>query len=88
MKLASWEWRKTGRRSVVDALPDGLREQLIEARLAGTHSVGSMIEWLHNDEEIHTDDDVKTRCEAVTASALSGWFQSRGHRAGSGRGDA
>lgn len=77
MKLSSWERRKSGRLSVVDTLPDEVREQLIEARLAGTHSVGSMVEWLAHEGY-----------EQVTASALSGWFQSRGHRAGGGRGDA
>lgn len=77
MKLDEWQRRKPGRQSAVDLLPDEVRAQLIAARQAGTHSVGSMAEWLAHEGY-----------ETVTASALSNWFQSRGVPHGSGRGVA
>lgn len=78
MKLNDWPThRRTARLSVVDLLPDDVRDQLITARLAGSHSVGAMVEWLK--AEGH---------DRVTVAALSCWFQSRGHRHGAGNADA
>ena len=50
-------------KSSVDRLPDEVRDQLVAARRADTHSVNTMVEWLrtlgHND---------------VSANALNNWF--------------
>jgi hypothetical protein len=75
-KLSETTGRKRTRRSAVDTLPEDIREQLIEARLAGTHSVTDMVEWLHNDPE-HGD-----AYHSVSVPALTQWFQRRGYRAG------
>lgn len=78
MKLNDWPTsRRTARLSVVDLLPDEVRDQLVQARLAGSHSVGAMVEWLKSEGH-----------DRVTVAALSCWFQSRGFRHGSGSGDA
>lgn len=78
MKLSDFPTqRRVGRVSHVDLLPPDVVQQLIEARQAGTHSVGAMIEWLKSEGH-----------DTVTAAMLSCWFQSRGYRHGAGRGDA
>lgn len=69
--------RRAGRQSQVDMLPADVVQQLIDARLAGSHSVGAMIEWLH--AEGH---------DQVSSAMLSCWFQARGYRHGSGNADA
>lgn len=74
MKLDDWPTqRRAARLSSVDRLPDEVRDQLVAARLANTHSVPAMIDWLH--AEGHQD---------VTVSALSCWFLARNMKAGSG----
>lgn len=77
MKLTEWTARKPGRVSVVDQLPPAMIDQLVAARAAGTHSVGSMVDWLAH--EGHPE---------VTVSALNNWFATRGHPHGSSRGVA
>ena len=77
MKLNDWPTsRRAARVSVVDTLPDDVREQLVIARLNGTHSVNVMVEWLKAEGY-----------EQVTPGALSCWFLNRNIKAGAG-GDA
>ena len=69
-QLQEWPTGKVGRTSVVDLLPDEVKDQLVKARRNGTHSVRAMSEWLaHLGHE-------------VSVNALSNWFSSRGHRHG------
>jgi hypothetical protein len=78
MKLSEFPARKqVGKPSVVDQLPDEIRQQLIDARLAGTHSVGAMCAWAKAEGY-----------ENVTSNALSNWFQTRGYQAGGGAREA
>jgi hypothetical protein len=65
MKLSDWNQVNT-RTSVVDRLPKEIRDQLIEARTAGTHSTSSMIAWLHS--EGYTD---------VSLNSLTWYFRTR-----------
>jgi len=51
-----------------------VRDQLIDARLAGTHSVAQMVAWLQAEGY-----------DRVSANALSNWFQTRGYRSGGAR---
>jgi hypothetical protein len=75
MKLTEWPTRKqVGRPSAVDLLPDEVRDQLVAARLGGTHSVGAMVAWLK--AEGH---------DQVSSNALANWFQTRGHQSGGAR---
>ena len=77
MQLNDWPTsRRTARLSAVDTLPDDVVAQLVEARLAGSHSVSVMVEWLK--AEGH---------DQVTPSMLSCWFLNRNIKAGAG-GDA
>lgn len=78
MKLSDFPTqRRVGRQSQVDLLPADVVAQLIEARQAGSHSVGAMVEWLKSEGH-----------EQVSAAMLSCWFQARGYRHGSGNADA
>lgn len=78
MKLSDFpSTRRVGRVSVIDTLPEEVREQLIEARLSGSHSTGAMVEWLKSEGYNN-----------VNASTLSNWFQARGYRHGSHSGNA
>lgn len=90
MKLSEYATtRRTGRVSSVDLLPPEIVEQLVAARLANTHSVPAMIEWLRTDEETRQSaPGVAEKCDAVTAGALRQWFDARGYKPGSGSGDA
>lgn len=90
MKLSEYPTtRRTGRVSSVDQLPPEIIEQLVAARVSGSHSVPAMIEWLRTDEETRQSaPDVAERCDAVTAGALRQWFDARGYKAGAGSGDA
>ena len=75
MKLDEWPTRKqVGFVSSVDLLPDEVRDQLVAARLAGSHSVSSMVAWLQNEGH-----------DRVTSNALSNWFQTRGFKSGGAR---
>lgn len=77
MKLDDWPTsRRAARQSVVDALPDDVRDQLVAARTAGTHSVSAMIDWL-----------TAEGFDQVTPGALSCWFLNRNIKAGVARGD-
>lgn len=71
-----------GRVSVVDLLPDGVRDQLVAAQLAGSKSTRLMVEWLHNDP------DLPDVCRRVTRSMLHNYFVRRGIRFGGGRGES
>lgn len=72
MKLSEWPTRNgCGRISVVDQLPDDVRDQLVDARRNGTHSVSAMVEWLKAEGYEHLN---------VTRDALYNWFQTRGIR--------
>jgi len=74
MQLNDWPTsRRTARLSVVDTLPEDVRAQLVEARLAGSHSVSVMVEWL-----------AAEGYDQVTPGALSCWFLSRNIKAGAG----
>jgi len=78
MKLSEFPTtRRTGRVSGVDLLPDEVRDQLIAARLSGSHSVGAMVAWLKAEGYEH-----------VSTAMLSCWFQARGYRHGGGSADA
>lgn len=74
MLLDEWPQGRVGRTSAIDRLPDDVRDQLVDARLAGTHSVRAMVAWLTN--EGYTD---------VTVNALANWFSTRGYPSGAGR---
>jgi len=74
MMLNEWPGRRRGRPSVVDTLPDDVIAQVVDARVSGSHSVSSMIEWLKSEGY-----------ENVSPSALINWFQTRGHSAGMGK---
>ena len=50
-------------RSSVDRLPDEVRDQLVAARRADTHSVSTMVEWLRT-----------TGHDSVSVNALNNWF--------------
>lgn len=67
MNIDDWPRRATGRISVVDRLPDEVREQLVAARRNGTHSVNQMVAWLKHEGY-----------EDVTRDALFNWFWTRG----------
>lgn len=67
MNLDDWPRRATGRSSAVDRLPDEVRDQLVEARRTGSHSVSAMIAWLKHEGY-----------EDVTRNALFNWFSTRG----------
>jgi hypothetical protein len=74
MQLNDWPTsRRAARVSVVDTLPAEVRAQLVEARLAGSHSVSVMVEWLQSEGY-----------DQVSPGALSGWFLSRNIKAGAG----
>ena len=74
MKLSDFPTqRRVGRVSHVDLLPDDVVAQLVEARLAGSHSVSVMVEWLQSEGY-----------DQVSPGALSGWFLSRNIKAGAG----
>lgn len=75
-KLSETQGRARTRRSAIDAIPDEIKDQLVEARTSGTHSVMDMVDWLHNDPD-HGDNYQK-----ITVPALTQWFQRRGYRAG------
>lgn len=78
MKLNDWPTSNRATRvSVVDLLPDDVREQLIESRLAGNHSVPAMVAWLKSEGH-----------DQVSTSALSAWFLNRNLRHGGARADA
>ena len=57
-------------RSVVDGLPQDVRDQLCEARRVRSHSVREMVEWLRLEGY-----------DFVSASALTQWFYRQGVRA-------
>jgi hypothetical protein len=76
--------KRVGRPSAVDLLPDDVRDQLIAARGAATHSVREMVRWLHEDEDLQGNPVVGAKCRAVTVSGLNQWFTSRGYRVGAG----
>lgn len=69
MKLSEFRLERP-RRSVVDLLPDGVRDQLCEARRSGSHNVPEMVAWLRAEGY-----------DEVTAGALRQWFDRRGVRA-------
>lgn len=73
MRLSDVPSRHKGRVSVVDLLPDDVREQLVEARETGSHSLTQMLWWLHNDP------DAGEHGPNVTKDALRQWFDRRGH---------
>jgi len=50
-------------RSSVDRLPVEVRDQLVAARRADTHSVSTMVEWLR-----------ATGHDSVSINALNNWF--------------
>ena len=67
MNLNEWQGRNpSGRPSAVDLLPEAVREQLIEARRSGTHSVPSMVAWLRAEG-----------FDAVTVAGLYQYFRNR-----------
>ena len=62
------------RASCVDLLPKDIFDQIIEARVAGTHSVAMMIRWLH-------DESFEGKYLHVKKTTLDAWFQRNGYRA-------
>jgi len=69
VKLSDYR-RATPGKSVVDGLPDDVRDQLCAAKRSGSHTVPEMVEWLQLEG-----------FDAVTAGALRQWFERRGVRA-------
>ena len=51
-------------RSSVDRLPSEVRDQLVAARQADSHSVSTMVEWLRSIGH-----------DTVSTNALNNWFQ-------------
>lgn len=72
MKLGDYVFEGEADRSAIGKLPDEIREQLIEAKRTGSHTVPQMLTWLH-DTELHGD-----KYQNISTSILHGWFQRKG----------
>ena len=74
MRLADYPHRDTNRRSAIDQLPDEIIEQMVEARVTGTHYVNEIVDWLHSP-------DFEGMYDHITIPMLANWFARRGYRA-------
>lgn len=74
--LASSKGRQRAYSSAIDALPNEIREQLVEARINNTHYVPEMVAWLHSEE-------FEGEFDHVTVPMLNHWFLRRGMRVNS-----
>lgn len=57
MRLSDYKANQINRggvRAVIETLPEDVLEQIRQARRDRTHSVRTIVEWLH-DEELHGD---------------------------------
>lgn len=72
MRLSEFAFSEPEDKSAVGRLPDHVRDDLVTARKARSHSIPQMVEWLHNDPE-HGD-----AYRHIHAELLHAWFRRRG----------
>lgn len=72
MRLSEFEFSEPEDKSAVGQLPDHIRDDLVAARKARSHSIPQMVEWLHHDPE-HGD-----AYRHIHSELLHAWFRRRG----------
>lgn len=72
MRLSEFAFSEREDKSAIGKLPKHVRDDLVAARKARSHSVPQMIEWLHYDPE-HGD-----AYRHIHAELLHQWFRRRG----------
>lgn len=74
MRLSEFPHKHPTRRSAIDDLPQEILDQMIEARVNGTHYVTEIVQWLHNP-------DFDGEYDHITIPMVTNWFYRRGYRA-------